>query len=53
MMTLRNMRENGVCSLWARCGALHCLQKVQAKGRAALTHLRDQITYFRRRPTRR
>jgi len=24
MMTLRNMRENGVRSLWVRCGALGC-----------------------------
>jgi hypothetical protein len=23
-MTLGNMRESGVRSLWVRCGALHC-----------------------------
>jgi hypothetical protein len=23
-MTLANMRESGVLSLWVRCGALHC-----------------------------
>ena len=24
MMTLRNVRDNGVRSLWVCCGALHC-----------------------------